>query len=88
MAPVFPIELSEGEKLEILQRLDQFRQWYSLDEKRYCLVCGKIITGRKIQVIGGTCETGPPRIICPTERCNAMPIDWVAPTDEFSSPFT
>jgi len=48
-------------------------------------VCGKIITGRKIQVIGGTRETGPRRIICPTERCNAMPIDWVQPTDEFSS---
>jgi hypothetical protein len=48
MAPVFPIELSEGEKLEILQRLDQFRLWYSLDEKRYCLVCGNIITGREI----------------------------------------
>jgi len=31
------------EKLELLQRFDQFRQWGSLDEKRYCLVCGKII---------------------------------------------
>ena len=82
MAPVFPIELSEGEKLEILQRLDQFRQWYSLDEKRYCLVCGKIITGREIQVIGGTRGNGPLRIICPTEHCNAMPMEWVRPTDE------
>jgi hypothetical protein len=85
MALVFPIKLSDEEKLETLQRLDQFRQWYSLDEKRYCLVCGKIITGREIQVIGGTPETEPRRIICPTERCNSMPIDWVQPTDEFSS---
>src|SRR5947208_11032061 len=82
MAPVFPIELSEGEKLEILQRLDQFRLWYSLDEKRYCLVCGNIITGREIQVIGGIRGNGPLRIICPTEHCNAMPMEWVRPTDE------
>jgi hypothetical protein len=77
-----PINLSEEDKLEILQRLDQFRQWHSLNEKRYCLVCGKIITGREIQVIGGTRGNGPLRIICPTENCKAIPIDWVMPTDE------
>ncbi len=42
-ALVSPIKLSDGDKLEILQRLDQFRQWRSLDEKRYCLVCGKMV---------------------------------------------
>jgi hypothetical protein len=77
-----PINLSEEDKLEILQRLDQFRQWHSLNEKRYCLVCGKIITGREIQVIGDTRGNGPLRIICPTENCKAIPIDWVMPTDE------
>jgi hypothetical protein len=45
MALVFPIKLSDEEKLETLQRLDQFWQWYSLNEKRYCFVCGKIIIG-------------------------------------------
>ena len=82
MALVSSIKLSGQEKLAILQRLDQFRQWHSLDEKRYCLVCGKIITGREIQVIGGTLGNGPLRIICPTEDCNAMPMEWVRPTDE------
>src|SRR6266496_4911491 len=82
MALVSPIKLSDEEKLETLQRLDQFRLWHSLDEKRYCLVCGKIITGRGIQVIEGTRRNGPLRIICPTERCNAIPMDWVQPTDE------
>jgi len=48
MALASPIKLSDEEKLNILQRLDQFRQWHSLDEKRYCLVCSKIITGRQI----------------------------------------
>src|SRR6266487_4278508 len=82
MALVSPIKLSDEEKVETLQRLDQFRQWHSLDEKRYCLVCGKLITGREIQVIGGTRGNGALRIICPTEQCNAIPMDWVRPTDE------
>ncbi len=82
MALVSPIKLSDEEKLDVLQRLDQFRLWHSLDEKRYCLVCGEIITGREIQVIEGTHGSGALRIICPTEHCNAMPMEWVRPTDE------
>ena len=82
MALVSSIKLSDEEKLDVLQRLDRFRQWHFLDEKRYCLVCGKIITGREIQVIGGTRGNGPLCIICPTEHCNAMPMEWVRPTDE------
>ncbi len=53
------IILSDADKLEVLQRLDQFRKWHSLDDKRYCLVCCSIITGREIQLIGGTGGTGP-----------------------------
>jgi hypothetical protein len=74
--------LSDDEKLEVVRRLDQFRQWHSLDEKRYCLVCGKLILGRQIQVTGGTRGNGPMRLSCPTERCNSIPMDWVLPTNE------
>jgi len=74
--------LSDQEKLELLRRLDQFRQWHSLEEKRYCLVCGTLISGRQIQVGGGTRGNGPLRLSCPTERCNSIPMDWVLPTDE------
>jgi hypothetical protein len=77
-----PVILSDEDKLDVLRRLDQFRQWRSLDEKRFCLVCGKIITGRQIQVAGGTRGNGPLRVSCPTERCNSIPMDWVLPTDE------
>jgi hypothetical protein len=76
------INLSDVDKLEALRRLDQFRSWSSLDEKRFCLVCGKIITGEQIQVIGGMRGTGPLRIICPTPNCHSIPMDWVLPTDE------
>ena len=74
--------LSDDEKLEVLRQLDQFRQWHSLDEKRYCLVCGKVISGRQIQIAGGTRDNGPLRVSCPTERCNSIPMDWVLPTNE------
>jgi hypothetical protein len=76
------VKLFDEEKLKILQRLDQFRHWRSLDEKRYCLVCGEIITGRQINVIGATRQDGPLRITCPTEHCNATPMEWVQPTDD------
>ncbi len=77
-----PVTLSDADKLDALRRLDQFRHWRSLDEKRYCLVCGKIITGQQIEVAGGTRGKGSLRLSCPTERCNSVPMDWVLPTDE------
>jgi len=74
--------MADDEKLEVLRRLDQFRHWHSLDEKRYCLVCGKLISGRQIQVDGGTRGNGPLRLGCPTEKCNSITMDWVLPTNE------
>jgi hypothetical protein len=76
------IKLSDEEKLNILRRVDQFRQWRSLEEKRYCLVCGEMITGRQIQVIGDTRGNAQLRLSCPTEHCKATPIEWVCPTEE------
>ena len=82
MALLAPLELAGKAKLQVLQRLDKFRMWRSLDEKRYCLVCGTLISGRQIQIGGGTRGNGPLRLSCPTERCNSIPMDWVLPTDE------
>jgi hypothetical protein len=82
MASSPPTPLSEEDKLNVLRELDQFREWHSLDEKRYCIVCGKIITGRQIKIAGGTRGDGSLRLSCPTERCNSIPMDWALPTDE------
>ena len=76
-----PTPLPDTDRLDALQRLDQFRAWRSLDDKRYCLGCGKIITGRQIQV-GDTRGNGQSELSCPTERCNSIPMDWVLLTDE------
>jgi hypothetical protein len=75
-------KLSDEEKLEVLRRLDQFRQWHSLEERRYCLVCGNVISARQIRVSGGTRGNGPLRLSCPTDRCNSIPMEWALPTDE------
>ena len=82
-----PVRLSDTDKLDALRRLDQFRQWQSLDDRRYCLVCGKIITGRQIQLAGGTRGNGALRLSCATERCNSIPMDWVLPTEEIIAKF-
>jgi hypothetical protein len=80
--PLLPsIELTNSEKLEILQRLDRYRKWRSLDDRRYCLACGRIINGHDVLVVGGTRGTGPLRMICPTRSCHSIPMDWVIPTD-------
>jgi hypothetical protein len=81
MTRVSSVKLADQQKLDVLQRLDRFRQWHALDEKRYCLVCGEIITGREINVIAATRANSPLRITCPTEHCNAMPMEWVQLTD-------
>ena len=52
------IRLSDEEQLELLRQLDHFRQWHSLEDRRYCLVCGTIISGREIQVDGGVSVLG------------------------------
>jgi len=82
MSLLAPIELAASDKLEVLQRLDRYRKWRSLDEKRYCLACSSIMEGRDILVVGGTRGTGPLRLVCPTRGCHSIPMDWVVPTDE------
>ena len=77
-----PVNLSEIDKLEALRKLDQFRAWHSLEDKRYCLVCGNLITGEQINLIGGTSGNGPLQPSCPTEGCHSIPMDWVLPTNE------
>jgi hypothetical protein len=77
-----PIELTDFEKLEILQRLDRYRKWQTLADRRYCLACRHIIDGHDILVVGGTRGTGSLRLICPTERCHAIPMDWVIPNEQ------
>ncbi len=88
MTSLAALKVSVADKLPLLRRLDQFRTWDSLDDERQCIQCGQIITGRKIEVVGGTRELGPLRLQCPTKDCPALPIDWIRPARSAQSLFT
>ena len=72
-----PFDLSPREKLELIQRLDCFHPWSSLDEERECRRCGAIFTGTQIEIEGGSPGFGLLRLHCPTESCCAVPIEWM-----------
>jgi hypothetical protein len=62
------------EKLAILQAADPRRKWYSLDDQRVCVLCGRAITGRQIEIRRDS--GGRYSLKCPTPGCAALPNDW------------
>jgi hypothetical protein len=62
------------EKLAILQAADPRRKWYSLDDQRVCVLCGRAITGRQIEIRRDS--VGRCSLKCPTPGCTALPNDW------------
>ena len=67
------------DKLEMLRQLDRYRPWTSIDDRRRCLQCGRIITGREIRLLGAA-EKLTAR--CPTPGCAAIPLDWALVTPQ------
>jgi hypothetical protein len=74
--------LPPDEKLKLLQRLDRSFPWRSTSERRLCLGCGKLISGREIKFKRGMGGLGLIDLECPTEDCNAGFLDWVDPRAE------
>ena len=62
------------EKLAILQAADPRRKWYSLDDQRVCVLCGRTITGRQVEIRRE--PGGGHSVHCPTTGCPALPSDW------------
>ena len=62
------------EKLSLLQEVDPVRHWSSLDDRRVCVLCNKVITGRMIDIWQDA--RGHYRFHCPTPGCPATPRDW------------
>lgn len=73
-----PLRLNLEDKLDALRKLDTSGRWRSLDDQRYCTRCDHVISGRQIEVAGGTRAHGPLRLECPTADCTATPADWRA----------
>jgi hypothetical protein len=66
--------LTPEEKLAILQASDTRRKWYSLDDERVCVLCGRAITGRQIEITRDA--RGGYSLHCPTEGCSSVLSDW------------
>ena len=73
-----PLRLTLQDKLDALRKLDSAARWESLDDQRYCTRCDRVITGRQIEVAGGTRAHGPLRLECPTQDCEGTPADWTS----------
>jgi hypothetical protein len=74
-----PIRLYAEDKLAALRRLDKGRAWNSLDDQLYCTICKKVISGRQIEVVGGTNGLRALRLKCSTTGCFSTPADWTLP---------
>lgn len=62
------------EKLAVIQEADTFRKWFSLDDRRVCVLCDRVISGRMIDVWED--KRGVFHLHCPTPGCTATPRDW------------
>lgn len=65
---------SDEQRLEILQRADNWRRWRSLDDERLCIECAQLLTGRNVVLTLGDGEE--PLVSCPTPGCKSTPRDW------------
>jgi len=63
-----------AEKLMALKEADTFRKWYSLDDRRVCVLCDRLINGRMIDVWQE--RNGIYHLHCPTPGCPSTPRDW------------
>jgi hypothetical protein len=72
-----------GNRLAVLQRLDIYRDWESLDDERFCILCERRVTGRKILIKRD--GQGIHHLHCPTRGCNGAPREWVYPGNPLTS---
>jgi hypothetical protein len=79
MMSLSPIPLGATEKLDALRRVDIYRPWHALSEKRLCLQCGHVVSGWELEIVGGTRGLGPLRLQCPTPGCAATAMDMALP---------
>jgi hypothetical protein len=71
---IMPKHLSPEERLNILRAGDRLRKWRSLDDKRICLLCERVITGQQIEIWRD--HRGRYLLKCPTNGCPAIAAHW------------
>jgi len=76
-SPLQPIRLAAEDKLAALRRIDKSRPWNCLDDRLYCTICKHVISGRQIEVVGGTNGLRALHLKCSTAGCLSTPADWI-----------
>lgn len=66
--------LTPERRLDILRGADTFRKWSSLDDKRVCVVCDRVFTGRQIEIERD--QRGRYLLKCPTIGCPSLAAHW------------
>ena len=77
------IILTPEDKLAALRAGDAYRQWTSLDDKRFCLLCERTFTGRQVEIVRKRSARFSLR--CPGENCPSSPHEWVFPGNPLTS---
>ncbi len=75
--PLHPLFTTPGRKLKLLQAHDPLKQWWSLDEMRFCARCQHLFLGRDIRFLADA--TDAVHFRCPTFDCNGGFEDWQYP---------
>ena len=86
LSPSQPIQAGAEDKLAALRRLDKSRAWNSLDDQLYCTSCKSVISGRQIEVVGGTNGLRALHLKCSTPGCCSTPADWILPVKSDTVP--
>ncbi len=62
------------DRLDVLREGDHFRDWRTLDDKRVCVLCGRIFSGREVQI---SQDGGGSKLNCPTRNCPSGVHQWI-----------
>lgn len=66
---------SDEERLALLREGDRYRRWRSLDDRRVCIRCARVFSGREVVLV--STGDGRSELRCPTGDCDALPLHWL-----------
>jgi hypothetical protein len=68
------VHLAPEQRLDLLRQADTIRKWNSLDDKRHCIMCQRVFTGRQVDIQRD--QRGRYLFKCPTEDCPSFIAHW------------
>jgi hypothetical protein len=72
------VHLKLDDRLSVLRAEDRFRNWTSLDDERFCIICKRKFNARQVEIHRmGNRKYG---LRCPTEGCNSRTHLWIYST--------